>query len=181
MPDLSIDALLALMRTRRSIRNFSPAPLPLGTEQKLLEAAVWAPSGGNAQPWHFVLVRDADAKKQLCFAAHAQRFVASAPLVIVVCADRERAHKALEIARALLSGESLQIQVEGERLEILPEEVEVRASARAGLAVAGAIGAGLAVVALPIAAERSRRAAAAATAGRATSASAGPAAATRAS
>jgi nitroreductase len=89
-----IHDLLALIRSRRSVRKFKDAPLPEGAEQHVLDAAIWAPSGGNAQPWHFVLVRDDEIKRKLCAAALSQRFVEQAPLVVVVCADLERAHKA---------------------------------------------------------------------------------------
>ena len=52
-----MDALDCLM-TRRSIRKFAPGPLPPGALQAALEAAMSAPSAGNAQPWHFVLLTD---------------------------------------------------------------------------------------------------------------------------
>lgn len=94
MPTCEIDSLLALMRSRRSVRKFAGAPLPDGCEAKLLEAFVWSPSGGNAQPWHVRIVRDADRKQRLCNAALSQQFVAEAPVVYVVCADLQRAFKA---------------------------------------------------------------------------------------
>lgn len=91
-PDIA--DLLTLMRSRRSVRKFKNDPLPEGAVAHLLDAAIWAPSGGNAQPWHFVLVRDDETKRQLAAVASSQRFLEQAPLVVVVCADLERAFKA---------------------------------------------------------------------------------------
>lgn len=52
-----MDALDCLM-TRRSIRTFSSQPVDPRQIQAALEAAMAAPSAGNAQPWHFVLITD---------------------------------------------------------------------------------------------------------------------------
>ena len=48
------------MFTQRAIRRFRPDPVPDEDLRHILEAAIRAPSGGNRQPWHFVVVRDAD-------------------------------------------------------------------------------------------------------------------------
>ncbi|HZS01465.1 MAG TPA: nitroreductase family protein [Chloroflexota bacterium] len=56
----SLDAFIALARTRRSIRGYDPTrDVPDAVIEQLIEAARWAPSGGNGQPWHFVVIRDA--------------------------------------------------------------------------------------------------------------------------
>lgn len=52
-----MDALDCLM-TRRSIRKFSAQPVAPELLQAALDAAMAAPSAGNAQPWHFVLLTD---------------------------------------------------------------------------------------------------------------------------
>lgn len=49
------EALLELLRTRRSIRRFRPDPVPRATLERLIEAASWAPSAGNRQDWHFAV------------------------------------------------------------------------------------------------------------------------------
>lgn len=51
-----------------------------------MEAARWAPSAGNLQPWMFLVVRSSAVKEQLAAAAFNQRFVAQAPVVIAVVA-----------------------------------------------------------------------------------------------
>ena len=45
--------------TQRAIRRLKPDPIPESDLRDVLEAATRAPSGGNSQPWHFVVVRDA--------------------------------------------------------------------------------------------------------------------------
>ncbi|MDW8326199.1 MAG: nitroreductase family protein [Anaerolineales bacterium] len=47
---------LDLFRTRRSIRRYTAQPVPRETVERLLEAARWAPSAHNRQPWRFVVV-----------------------------------------------------------------------------------------------------------------------------
>jgi nitroreductase len=75
-----------LFRSRRSCRDFTDDPVPRELLVELLEAARWAPSGGNLQPLRLVVVQDRDRRRQLVGACLGQGFVASAPVVIVLCA-----------------------------------------------------------------------------------------------
>lgn len=50
--------VLDVIKGRRSVRSFKPDPIPEEYLRLILEAGLWAPSGGNAQPWEFVLVRE---------------------------------------------------------------------------------------------------------------------------
>ena len=75
----------SLFRRRYSCRRFAEAPLTPAQIEHILEAAVWAPSAGNLQPWRFVVAGSAELKRSLARAA-GQEFVAEAPLVIAVCA-----------------------------------------------------------------------------------------------
>ena len=75
---------------RRSIRSFAPKGLTDEDVETLIKSAIHAPSAGNTQPWAFVAVRDRDTKEALVEAAHGQSFIATAPVVIVVCADPTR-------------------------------------------------------------------------------------------
>jgi len=54
---------------RRSVRDFSPEPVPLDVVRDCIRAAATAPSGANKQPWTFVLVTDPDAKRRIREAA----------------------------------------------------------------------------------------------------------------
>jgi nitroreductase len=55
--------LLDLLRSVRSVRAFLPDAIPRAVLRQVVEAATWAPSARNAQPWYFVVVCD-DARKQ---------------------------------------------------------------------------------------------------------------------
>jgi nitroreductase len=75
------------IQQRRSIRKFKPDLVPDDVISELLDAARLAPSGSNAQPWRFKIVKDTDTKERLTGAAYNQTFIAEAPAVLVCCAD----------------------------------------------------------------------------------------------
>jgi nitroreductase len=51
--------------TTRAMRRLRPDPIPLEVQQRILDAAIRAPSGGNRQDWRFLLVDDPSVKAQL--------------------------------------------------------------------------------------------------------------------
>lgn len=55
----------AEIRRRRSVRDFSPRPVPRDIIEQALLAAGTAPSGANMQPWHFVAVTDHELKRRI--------------------------------------------------------------------------------------------------------------------
>jgi nitroreductase len=58
-PCLGADApIMEIMRTTRAMRHLSPQPVPAELLRAIIEAATWAPSGGNWQPANFVVVTD---------------------------------------------------------------------------------------------------------------------------
>jgi len=59
----------SLMKRRRSIRQFSPEPVPRELIETAIQTAGTAPSGANRQPWRFVVVGDSETKKQIRIAA----------------------------------------------------------------------------------------------------------------
>jgi nitroreductase len=74
-PDEMIErsrSFLELMRTRRSVRHFSPDPVPLEALLNCIETAAQAPSGANKQPWTFVLVTDPEVKRRIRAAAETE-------------------------------------------------------------------------------------------------------------
>jgi nitroreductase len=79
------------IKGRRSVRAFkSEENVSEETVEKLIDAARWAPSAGNIQPWEFIIVRRSEIKKRLAEAAFNQSFIEEAPVVIVVCVDENR-------------------------------------------------------------------------------------------
>ena len=57
---------------RRSIREFSDRPVPVGVLEEAVRAAASAPSGANVQPWRFVVVTDPDVRAALRTGAEAE-------------------------------------------------------------------------------------------------------------
>ena len=75
---------------RRSVRHYdSSRDVPQEVVEKLLKAAVQAPSAGNLQPWRFWVIRGKSLKEAMAEAAGNQFFVAQASAIVVVCADLE--------------------------------------------------------------------------------------------
>jgi len=85
------------IKERRSIRSFKEQDVKEEDIEMLIEAARWAPSAGNVQPWEFIIVRRHELKKELAEAAFGQAFVEEAPIVIVVCADENRSFQGYSV------------------------------------------------------------------------------------
>ncbi len=62
---LAEDTFWHLIRSRRSIRRYQPRPIAPEILQRILEAATWAPSAHNRQPWRFCVISSDDAKTNL--------------------------------------------------------------------------------------------------------------------
>ena len=81
--------VLDAIRTRRSIRKYRSEPIPEEKLRTILEAARLAPSAGNRQPWHFVVIQNIDRKKALAKVANNQTFLIDASAIIVAIGDPE--------------------------------------------------------------------------------------------
>lgn len=57
--------LYEAMSTMRAVRKLRPDPIPDEVLARVFEAATWAPTGGNRQPWRMIAVTDAAAKTRL--------------------------------------------------------------------------------------------------------------------
>jgi iodotyrosine deiodinase len=67
-----VSAFYNALKTRRSCRYFSDAPVPRATIEQAVLAAGTAPSGANHQPWHFAVIGSAEKKQALREAAEAE-------------------------------------------------------------------------------------------------------------
>jgi nitroreductase len=79
--------LFEAIEKRRSIRKYEQAPVKSGDLRKILEAARLAPSGGNRQPWSFVVVKEPETKKALSIASDDQEWISDADVVVVALGD----------------------------------------------------------------------------------------------
>lgn len=130
MPKMQIDEFLELARTRRSVRRVKPDPIPDEFVKKILEAGRWGMSGGNGQPWEFIVVKNQKTKdemaktwaelrdessviertriEELRHPLQAHPYVVppwkDAPVLIVVCGDR-RTFQATVLSAHFLPGE----------------------------------------------------------------------------
>jgi nitroreductase len=74
------------IKTRRSVRKYKPQPIPDDHLTQILTAAQLAPSAGNRQPWRFIVVQDAEAKKKLGVIARNQTWISDAGVVVAALA-----------------------------------------------------------------------------------------------
>lgn len=75
---------------RRSIRRYKDQAVEDEKIEKLLRAAMQAPSAVNQQPWEFIVVRDKSILNKLAGLSPYSKMVADAPLAIVVLGNEER-------------------------------------------------------------------------------------------
>ncbi|WP_051309357.1 nitroreductase family protein [Desulfogranum japonicum] len=75
------------LHTRRSIRKYKNQDVPDELVEKILAAAMMAPSAGNQQPWQFIVITDESQKEKMATAHPYVNMVRTAPLAILVCGD----------------------------------------------------------------------------------------------
>jgi len=76
---------------RRSVRKFKQKPVERKLTKKLLSAACWAPSGGNIQPWKFIVIENRILLEMV--RKISPGYFGETPLAILVCSDKLKAHK----------------------------------------------------------------------------------------
>ena len=84
--------ILEFIKSRRSIRKFLDEPVEKTQLTTILEAARWAPSAGNCQPWRFIVITDRQKIKKFDPFFH-QPWVLTAPAVVVVLSVPEESQK----------------------------------------------------------------------------------------
>jgi len=87
---IAVDVLEAI-RARRSIRKYDQSrDVEPAKIRACLEAARWAPSASNRQPWHFIVVRNKEKREALAETHPHGRFMTESPVVIVVLGDPQK-------------------------------------------------------------------------------------------
>lgn len=84
--------MLDIIKSRRSIRKYTSAPVSEEDMGKVLEAGRWAPSGLNNQPWRFAVVRDAGLRNSISKLTRYGRIVLGAQVLIAVFLDTEKSY-----------------------------------------------------------------------------------------
>ena len=88
----NVDQSLGFIFGRRSIRAYSTATVNEAAIQKLLEAAMAAPSAAAKDPWRFVVIRSRRTLSEISAALPNGQMIGSAALGIAVCGDLQAAH-----------------------------------------------------------------------------------------
>ncbi len=81
--------VLELLKSRRSIRKYTSQPVEEEKLLKCLEAARWAPSASNKQPWEFLVIKNETTRKKLAEIHPYAKFVAESPVVFIPLTNPE--------------------------------------------------------------------------------------------
>ena len=82
--------LIECFEKRRSVRSFADEPVPEEVIENCLHVANLAPSAGNLQARDFIVVRDESVRKAVAEASPVHKFLPTAPVIIVCCANFDR-------------------------------------------------------------------------------------------
>lgn len=117
-----LSGIINVILKRRSIRNFKQEEVPKEVLLKLVEAARWAPSGSNIQPWYFIIVNNKDILEQID--SFSPGLLGRPPSIVVFCSDKRMAfEKGGKIGKEVLylmdiamAAENLMLQATKERM-----------------------------------------------------------------
>ncbi|MFQ6079043.1 MAG: nitroreductase family protein [Thermodesulfobacteriota bacterium] len=108
-----MDAILS----RRSIRKYTAQPVSDHLIKELLEAAMSAPSAGNEQPWHFVVITDRQILDEIPTCHPYSQMIREASVAILVCCDLQLdTHDGLWVQDCAAATENLLIAVQAQGL-----------------------------------------------------------------
>ena len=86
--------IMEIILSRRSVRRYQEKDIPEEILNKVLEAARWAPSWANAQPWEIVVVKDKSIKEQIQANVSPRNpstlAIVNAPVLLVVCGQMKK-------------------------------------------------------------------------------------------
>ena len=103
------------IKGRRSVRKYKQRPVERQVTTRLLDAARWAPSGSNIQPWLFIVVENHEILGMV--RKISPGYFGEAPLAILICSDKQRAQRMggtlgrdyLTIADCAMAAENIQL------------------------------------------------------------------------
>jgi len=100
-----MESVYEVITRRRTVRSFTDQPVEEEKVQKLLDAAIQAPSGGNIQPISIIRIEKPESRDKLAKLAVNQPWVAKAPLCLLFCIDFHRTGKWAQAEGATYGGE----------------------------------------------------------------------------
>jgi nitroreductase len=81
-----MNSFLELAKNRYSVRNYLDRPVEDEKLNYILEAGRIAPSAANYQPWHFIVVKDIEMRRQIA-ETYPRPWFLQAPVIIILCGD----------------------------------------------------------------------------------------------
>jgi len=93
--------VLTAIRERRSVRAFRSEAIERAKLDAILDAARWAPSGKNTQPWRFVVVESAAKRAELAKLVTQRDMVRTAPVTVAILLDRRAGYDELKDAQGI--------------------------------------------------------------------------------
>jgi nitroreductase len=118
---------IELVRARASCRAYLPDPVPRACLEQLLEAARFAPSACNRQPWRFVVVEDPSVRKRLTgealLAGIPMQWTAQAAVMIALGMERSTVTHGIAPAISGVDYPLLDLGIAGEHLVLQAEEL----------------------------------------------------------
>ena len=95
------EAVLDAILNRRSVRQYTDDPVRQEDVETILEAARWAPSGLNNQPWRFIVVRDPEVKERVAAQTRYREIIRNAPVIIAVFLENEESYDRVKDCQAI--------------------------------------------------------------------------------
>ncbi len=93
--------MIRTITERRSVRNFTEAPVERRLILEILRAASWAPSGLNNQPWRFAIIWDQNLKEELGRLTRYSSVLKNAAVLIPVFLDRDSSYDHVKDCQAI--------------------------------------------------------------------------------
>ncbi|MGL5318833.1 MAG: nitroreductase family protein [Bacteroidales bacterium] len=87
---------LEMIMTRSSVRSYTDQKVAPEKVEKMLRAAMAAPTAGNKQPWHFIVVDDKELLEKLSEVHPYAKMIAKAPIAVVVCGEPAKSFPGIE-------------------------------------------------------------------------------------
>jgi len=85
-----MNEVLQQLHDRKSVRVYEDRPVPEDVKREILSAALQAPTAGNMALYTILDITDPDIKQKLSVSCDDQPFIATAPMVLIFCADYRR-------------------------------------------------------------------------------------------
>jgi nitroreductase len=118
--------LLEIIKRRASCRKYQEKEIPDDVLERCLEAARWAPSACNQQPWRFIVVKDRELRERICgecfLPGVPMPWAKQAPAIVVLCSKKSVATHFLAPLLSGINYHLLDLGIAGEHLALEAQE-----------------------------------------------------------